>query len=159
MPLGPSGAGRLPAINREHKSRKGALWSSCCALRHYRRRRYTGKDAGSNHPTGMALQLLLSILLKKRACPVCKYPRWLPASQSITPTPNHPRWNTSPQIPLRGSSLLFVTAKSRQKPCDTLTLAKSLLIARFFRRPGTHSLEIRRFLAVLRFLGCSRCAL
>ena len=34
-----------------------------------------------------------------------------------------------PQQPLRGSSLLFVSAKSRQKPCDTLTLAKSLYLS------------------------------
>ena len=134
-----SGAGRLPAINREHKSRKGALWSSCCALRTFRRRRYTGWNAGSILSTGMALQLHKCKSLVHGYCPVCKNPRWLPASQSITPTPNHPRWNTSPQIPLRGASLLFVSAKSRQKPCDTLTLAKSPLIARFFRRPGTHS--------------------
>ena len=140
MPLGLSGAGRLPAIDLEHTRSKGALSSSCYALRTYRRRSNTGWNAGENHPIGMALQLLLSIPLKKRACPVCKYPRWLPASQSITPNPfSLLRRKTSPQHTLRGGSLLFVTAKSRQKPCDTLTLAKSPLLPVFFDgRAHTH---------------------
>jgi len=143
MPLGLSGAGRLPAIDLEHMRSNGALSSSCCALRTFRRRRYTGWNAGSILSTGMALQLHKYKPLIHGYCPVCHHPRWLPASQSITSNPNTPAKNTTPQHPLRGSSLLFVSAKSRQKPCDTLTLAKSLLIARFFRRPGTHSPDSR----------------
>ena len=139
MPLGLSGAGRLPAINIEHICSKGALWSSCSALRHYRRRRYPSWVVGENHPIAMAMQLHKHKPLIHGYCPVCHHPRWLLTCQSITPNPNHPRWNTSPQHTLRGGSLLFVTAKSRQKPCDTLTLAKSPLLPVFFDgRAHTH---------------------
>ena len=87
MPLGLSGAGRLPAIGEEHTRCEGAMSSSCCALRTYRRRRYTGWNVGRIHPTRMALQLHKYKPLIHGYCPVCKHPRWLPASQSITSNP------------------------------------------------------------------------
>ena len=137
MPLGLSGAGRLPAINIEHTRSNGALWSSCCALRNNRRRRYPGWNAGSILSTGMALQLHKCKSLVHGYCPVCKHPRWLSASQSITLNPfSLLRRKASPQHTLRGASLLFVSAKSRQKPCDTLTLAKSPLDCPFFSTAG-----------------------
>ena len=84
MPLGLSGAGRMPAIGVEHTRCEGALSSSCCALRTYRRRRYPSWNAGSIHLTGMALQLHKYNPLSTRYRPVCYHPRWLSARQSIT---------------------------------------------------------------------------